>query len=176
MTIQDLIHLLGKHPFVLLALFTAPAVLAWILSIKFKSGAITKPWKFLFSALTYAVCVPGIFSLVLIGYTMFFQRGDLTEVNILVYFLPLLSMILTLSLIKKSIAFDDIPGFERLSSLMIILAITFIIALGIEKSRLWILFHGSIFLLFGIAAFLYILLHLSLKRLMESNERNSENT
>ncbi|MEE4311497.1 MAG: hypothetical protein V2J62_06465 [candidate division KSB1 bacterium] len=172
MTIQELLNLIGEHPIILLALFTAPVVLACILSIKFKAGAITNPWKRLFSVLTYSVCVPGIFSLVLIGYTMFFQRGDLTRVNVLVYFLPVVSMIITLSLIRKSIAFDDIPGFDRLSGLMVILAISFAIALGIEKTRLWILFRGSILLLFGITAVLYILLHLSLRRLMGSNRED----
>ncbi len=165
MTIQDLFKLLGEHPLILLAIFIMPAVIAWILSLKLKSGLLTRPWKILFSVLTYIVCVPGIFSVVLVGYTMFFQRGDLTEVNILVYFLPIVSMAVTLVFIKRSIAFDDIPGFDRLSGLMATIGITFVIALCIEKSRLWVLFHGSIWLLFGIAAGLFILLRIGAGKL-----------
>lgn len=169
MTIQDLAKLLGEYPLAMLMVFITPAIIAWLLSIKLKAktGVIAKPLRALFSVLTYVVCVPGIFSVVLVAYTMFFQRADLTKVNILVYFLPVVSMVVTLAGIKRSITFDDIPGFDRLSGLMATIGVTFVIALGIEKSRIWVMFHGSIWLLFGLAAVLFILLHMGARKLFK---------
>ncbi|MCI5221695.1 MAG: hypothetical protein D3924_03185 [Candidatus Electrothrix sp. AR4] len=79
-------------------------------------------------------------------------------------------MVITLMFIRKNIAFDNIPGFDRLSGLMITIGITFAIVLAIEKSRLWVLFHGSIWLFFAITAVLYILLRIGARKLFGAGE------
>ena len=55
-------------------------------------------------------------------------------------------------------SFDDIPGFDRLSGLMVVIAITFVLVLAIEKTRIWLFFGGSITRLILLVAGLLALL------------------
>ena len=61
-------------------------------------------------------------------------------------------MVLTLILLGKNVDFDAVSGFHRLSGLMTLIGVSLTIALAISKTRLWLFFAGSIFLLFAIAA------------------------
>lgn len=45
------------------------------------------------------------------------------ETNIFTQVLPILSMILTLVLIRKQVSFDQVPGFDKISGLITILAV-----------------------------------------------------
>jgi hypothetical protein len=159
MTTREFIEMAGRHWPVLLVLFVVPPVAAWILGFAHGPGnGARSPWKYLYSILVYLACVPGAFAAVLTAYTLFFSHENLLDVNALVYFLPLVSMVVTLVFIRKNVAFDLIPGFDRLSGLMIMIACSFAIALAIQKTRIWIVFGGSIDRLFILAAAVFALL------------------
>jgi hypothetical protein len=85
-------------------------------------------------------------------------RENLLDVNPLVYFLPIIPMIVTLVFIHKTVSFDDVPGFNRLSGLMVMVACSFAVALAIQKTKIWIFFGGSIERLFILAAGIFGLL------------------
>ena len=85
-----------------------------------------------------------MFAGVLTAYALFFTKENLLDVSIVVYLLPIVSMVVTLVLIRKNVSFEDVPGFERLSGLMVMIACSFAIALVIQKTRIWIVFGGSI--------------------------------
>jgi hypothetical protein len=159
MTIQDLIDMANGHLLALLIFFVVPPVVAWLCGRihGFGNGG-TSPWKYIYSVLVYAVCIPGLFSSVLTGYTLFFRRADMLHVNLAVYILPIISMVVTLILIHKTVSFDSLPGFDRLSGLMVMIGCSFVIALAIDKTRIWLLFHGSIAMLFALAAGIFALL------------------
>ena len=108
--------------------------------------------------LVYLVCIPGLLAGVLTGYQLFFQRADLLNANIAVYFLPIISMIVTLIFIHKTVNFENVPGFDRISGLIVMIGCSFVIALAIDKTRIWLLFHGSIAMLFALAAGIFALL------------------
>ena len=72
------------------------------------------------------------------------------------------------ALVARSVSFDDVPGFDRLWSLIVLLAVTMLIALAIERTRLWIIFGGSILMLLLLAAGLFMLLHWSARTLFRS--------
>ncbi|MCB0346219.1 MAG: hypothetical protein KDD66_13965, partial [Bdellovibrionales bacterium] len=112
----------------------------------------------LHSLLVYAACIPGILAAVLTAYSLFFLRANLLEANLLVYFLPIASMIATLCFLAKSMSFDAIPGFDRLSGLMTVIAVTFILVLALERTRIWLFFGGSIAKLAALVAGLFLLL------------------
>ena len=88
---------------------------------------------------------------------------------------PILSMVATLMLAARAVNLDEVPGFDRLWGLMVLLGVSFGIALAITKTRLWILFGGSILTLFLIAAFAFALLkwgaHLLFRRGDEPKKR-----
>jgi len=159
MTIQDLIQTANGHPLALVLFFVSPPAIAWLCGlIHGRGNGGQSPWKYIYSVLVYAVCVPGLFSSVLTGYSIFFRHADLLNVNLVIYFLPIVSMIVTLILIHKTVNFENVPGFDRISGLMVMIGCSFIIALAIDKSRILFLFHGSIAMLFALAAGVFALL------------------
>ena len=159
MTTRELIQWAGQHQLVLLVTFIVPPVLAWIAGkVHGREQGRLSPWKYLYSVLVYFVCVPGIFSAVITAYTLFFSGENLLDANLLVYFLPIVSMVATLIFIRKNVSFDDVPGFDRLSGLMTLVACSFIIALAIQKTRIFLFFGGSIEKLFLLAAGIFALL------------------
>lgn len=159
MTIRELIQMAGEHPWVLVLAFVVPPVFAWLAGwLHGKEQGKLAPWKYLYSLLVYLVCVPGMFAGVITAYTLFFSGENLLDANLLVYFLPIAAMVATLVLIRKNVSFDEVPGFDRLSGLMVMVGCSFAIALAIQKTRIWIFFGGSIEKLFLLAAGVFALL------------------
>jgi hypothetical protein len=159
MTSRDLVNLAGQYPLVLVAVFLAPPLAAWLLGRMHPRGqGGLAPWKYLSAVLVYLTCVPGMFAAVITAYTLFFSRENLLDANLLVYFLPIVSMVATLILIRKDVPFDQVPGFDRLSGLMAMVGCSFAIALAIQKTNIWIFFGGSIGKLFILAAAVFALL------------------
>ena len=162
MTTHDFIRQADQHPIVLVSAMLAPPLVAWA------AGRLRKPgsadagfWKYLYAVLVYLACVPGMFAGVLTAYTLFFSRENLLDTSLLAYFLPIASMVVTLALVRKNVAFDDVPGFDRLSGLMVMVGCSFAIALAIQKTRIWIFFGGSIERLFILAGAIFALLRWS---------------
>jgi hypothetical protein len=159
MTLNDLIKLANGHLLAPLIFFIAPPVIAWLCGrVHGRGNGGNAPWKYIYAVLVYLVCIPGLFASALTGYELFFQRGDLMNVNLAIYFLPIVSMVVTLIFIHKTVAFENVPGFDRLSGLMVMIGCSFLIALVIDKTRLWLMFHGSIAMLFALAAGIFALL------------------
>ena len=99
-----------------------------------------------------------MFASVLTAYALFFGHENLLGVNLLVYFLPIVSMVVTLVFIRKSVPFDAVPGFDRLSGLMVMVGCSFAVALAIQKTNIWIFFGGSIERLLALAGGVFALL------------------
>ena len=156
-----------NNPDILLICFVSLPLLALLTGIfhQRKNGEKTS-LRYLYSVLTYATTIPGTFSISLIAYALFFTRTNLLDVNFLVYFLPLISMIVTLMIIGKQAEFSNLPGFDQLSGLIILLAVTFAIVLFVFKSRIFIGFFGSIEYLLVLGILVYLLLKWSLKKIL----------
>jgi hypothetical protein len=159
MTTRDLIELAGQHPLALIVAFLAPPLAAWLLGMMHPRGqGGLAPWKYFSAVLVYLTCVPGMFAAVVSAYSLFFSRANLLDANLLVYFLPIASMVATLILIRKSVSFDEVPGFDRLSGLMALVGCSFAIALAIQKTNIFLFFGGSIGKLLALAAGVFALL------------------
>ena len=159
MTARDLSDRADQHPVALAIALAAPPLFSLVVGRFHNRGqGGANPWNYVYAVLVYLACVPGMFAGVLTAYTLFFSRENLLDANLLVYFLPIVSMIVTLVLIRKNVAFDEVPGFDRLSGLMVMVACSFAIALAIQKTKIWILFGGSIERLFILAAGIFGLL------------------
>lgn len=159
MTLRDLIHSAGQHSVPVFAVLAAVPVVSFLVGISHRSGeGRNAPWKFAYAVLVYLACIPGIFAAVLTAYTLFFSSESLIDANLLIYFLPITTMVVTLVLIRKRVSFDDVPGFDRLSGLMVLMACSFAIALAIHKTRIFIGFFGSVEMLFVLAAGVFALL------------------
>jgi hypothetical protein len=168
-TTRELIQLASHHSLVLAAVFGFPPVAAWLCRLIHgpRRGG-DAPWKYLYSVLVYLACVPGIFAGVLTGYSLLFTNENLLDVSLLVYLLPILSMIATLVLIGKNVGFDRVPGFDRLSGLMVMIACSFAVALVLQRMRIWVVFGGSIEKLLLLALVVFALLRWGASRLLRT--------
>jgi hypothetical protein len=159
MTVRELIDIAGRSPLSLVALGCAPPLLALLAGLVHGPGrGGQSPWRYLYAGLVYLVCIPGVGAAVLTAYTLFFTRENLLDKDLLVYLLPVVSMVVTLVLIRRSASWGEIPGFDRLSGLITLVALTFLILLIVQKTFVGILFGASITTLFVLGAFLFALL------------------
>ena len=169
MTLRQWIDWLAGESIWAGAYLLALPALALLLGLALPRGKGNEgPWKYLYSALVYGACVPGMFAATLTLYLMLFVGQNLLDVNALVTFGPLVSMALTLAIASRTVEFRPLPGFGRLSGLMTVLGLTFGLLFALSRTRLWIVFGGSIFLLIGIAAFVFALIrwgaHMAFRR------------
>ena len=130
-----------------------------------KHGGGISPWKYVYSVIIYLACIPGIFSLFLTLYSVLLLRASLLAVNVLSYFLPFLSMFLTLFIVRRSVTFDDIPGFRRLYGLFLLIGLTFLVLFTLDRLRILLIFRSSIFLFFGLGIAIFFLLKYSARLL-----------
>ncbi len=160
MTLQELIDFVGSLPFwVLLVAMACPVVLAWLMGrLLSRTQREQVAWRRAYSVLVYFVCVPGMFATALSGYALFFTQQDLRSVHVGVYFLPILTMILTLVFIGRKVAWRRLPGVDRLYGLMIVMGLSFMVALFLHRMRFWILFGGGMLGLIFAAVVVFFLL------------------
>lgn len=166
MSIQDLFEQIGNYPLIIIGFFALPPVLAWAMA-QFSvptEGPLTL-WDYGYSVLIYLVGIPGTVSVVLIGYALFMTRQNLLDVDFLIYFLPVVSMVATFLLIGRSSDLDRLPGFERLSGLMMLIGLSFLVVLIIFKLRILVGFFASMESLVGIGIVLFILFKVTAKKL-----------
>tara|TARA_R110000868_G_scaffold25085_1_gene97895 strand:- start:5599 stop:5961 length:363 start_codon:yes stop_codon:yes gene_type:complete len=95
------------------------------------------------SFLVYAVCVPGILAFFLSLYTILFLRRSMLDVGIISYFVPIIAMVISLMILNKKIKISKLPGFTRLSSLFIMIGISFIILFILQKTFFGVLIFGG---------------------------------
>ncbi|MBP6825307.1 MAG: hypothetical protein KA165_02000 [Saprospiraceae bacterium] len=134
MTLRELFDFLSQNPSIILAFFLGIPFTALLAGIFGKGEGHLSPWKYLYAILIYLVCVPGIFAAALAVYLFLFERGgSVFNVNLLTQVLPVASMILTLGIIRSSASFDYIPGFDKLSSLMLMIAAVFVLMYILDR-------------------------------------------
>ncbi|MPR37059.1 hypothetical protein [Salmonirosea aquatica] len=118
MTLNDVFNSLERNPLPILMYFVALPLLAWIMGAAVQDRQDISTWKYLYAVLVYAVCIPGIFAMTLNVYLFLFERQSIWQADLLLQFLPILSMVLTLILIKSKISFDFIPGFGKIAGFL----------------------------------------------------------
>lgn len=137
MTLQELFDLLSANPELILFYFIAVPLTAYLANIFGRGEGHLSPWKYLYCSLVYLAAIPGIFAVILNIYLFLFERQPILQTNIYTQIIPILVMVLTLWLIKRNVPFELIPGFDKLSGLIMI---TFTL-LGL----MWILDRTHIF-------------------------------
>lgn len=158
MSISEFIQWVELHPTAIIMYMVIVPAIAFILSMFYDTSGNQSPAKYLFSALIYATCVPGIVAIILSGYDFFYQKTDFKDANILVYFLPIISMIVTIVLINRVVNMSQIPGFKRLSGLMMMIAVTSILVFILNKMIFVTVFFGSVYALLGLFIVLFVII------------------
>jgi hypothetical protein len=159
MTLRELIEIASRNAAWMAVLGVVPPIAAWLAGVVHGRGrgGVT-PWRYLYAVLVYLVSIPGVGAAILTAYTLFFTRESLLDKDVFVYLLPIVSMAATLIIIGKNVAWGDVPGGGRLSGLITLLAVTFLIVLAIHKTFIGIFFGASIATLAALGVFLFALL------------------
>ncbi|MBV6439466.1 MAG: hypothetical protein DYG98_23875 [Haliscomenobacteraceae bacterium CHB4] len=137
MTLRELFDYLSANPAVMIFYFLSVPFTAFLAGVLGKGEGHLAPWKYLYAILIYLVCIPGIFAAALAVYLFLFERGgSIFNVNLLTQVLPIASMVLTLGLIRRNASFDYIPGFDKLSNLMLMIASVFVLMYFLDRLHL----------------------------------------
>ena len=139
MTLEEFFTWMTDNPSYIIFYFAIIPFAALLAGILGKGEGTLSPWKYLYSALLYLICVPGIFAVTLSIYYFLFERIPILETNLFTQVLPILSMLLTIFIVRNNVNLDKIPGFDKLSGLIMIIAATLGIMWFIDKTRIWVI-------------------------------------
>lgn len=131
MTLGELFQVLNQNPEIVVFYFLVlplTALLAWQLG---KGQGHESPWKYLYSFIIYAAAIPAIFAVTLTIYYFLFEHRSILDTDLFTQVEPLISFALTIFLVRKNVNMDNIPGFDKLGGLVIIIAVV--------MSMMWIL-------------------------------------
>ena len=154
MTLRDLFQLLAERPEYVIFYFAIIPIMAFLAGILGKGEGHIAPWRYLYSVLIYFVCVPGIFSITLSIYNFLFLRGSILDADVLMQILPVFSMVVTLLLIRRNADLDNVPGFDKLSGLVMVITAVLIIMWFFDRTRIlafsYLPFHYVILIFIGL--------------------------
>ena len=136
MTLQQLIDRLGDNPQLILIYFSALPLVAFLAGIMGRNEGHLAPWKYLYAMLVYLACIPGIFAVALNVYLFLFERRSIFEFDVYTQILPFFVMLLTLWLIRRNVSFDYIPGFGKISGLVLMIFATISVMWIVDRTRI----------------------------------------
>lgn len=157
MTIEEFLASIGRQPWVPITIFVSIPLVSWLIGLTHKpEQSVAGSWKYVYTLLMYLAAIPGVFAAVVVAYTMFFERGNLLQLNVLVTFLPIASMVATLVIVTGRVDVDRLPGMERLWGFMGLLTLSFVVAFMLDRLRIWLFFGGGMVSLLIFSAVIYI--------------------
>ncbi|MEO6758725.1 MAG: hypothetical protein ABIO24_04665 [Saprospiraceae bacterium] len=167
MTLQEFFEYLSANPLVMLAIFLGIPLTALLANFMSRGEGHLSPWKYLYAVLVFAVCIPGIFVVALAVYMFLFERGSsIFNVNLLTQVLPILSMFATLAIVRRNAPFEHIPGFGKLSSLMVMIGVVFMLMYFLDRIHLIAWVNVPVQYLLLIVVGLLLAFRFGLKRLI----------
>ncbi len=127
-------------------------------SLKTSAGFLAVP--------VYLSVVPGMGSVIILGYLHLFTGTNiLSDIDVALVIGPLACMIATLVAVSKVMPHAKIPGYGRMTGLMIIVGVAFGVALFLSRLRIFIGFFSSLTTLLLLFIAVYVIFKLALKKL-----------
>ncbi len=166
MTLEEFFVLLSDKPVLILAYFSLIPLAAFIAGLLGKGEGNQSPWKYLYATLIYLVCIPGIFAVTLNIYLFLFEKQSIFQANVFTQILPVLSMIATLLLIRNNTNLEQIPGFGKLSGLVMMIATILGMGWIMDKTRLFVFSYLPFQYVFLIFIGMLLVLRLGWSKLM----------
>ncbi len=154
MTLKEALDSLTANPIYVLIYLGIIPVMAFVAGIISREKGQEAPWTYLYSTLIYFICVPGIFSITVSIYQFLFERRSIWDADVFVQVLPIISMVVTLLIIRRNVNLDYIPGFDKLSGLVMVIAATLTIMWFVDRLRIivfsYLRFEYVIFFFIGL--------------------------
>jgi hypothetical protein len=166
LTLQEFFNYISANPTEITLFFLAVPVTALVAGWISKGEGHQAPWSYLYSALIFAACIPGIFAVTLSVYFFLFERGSIKNVNMLTQVLPVLSMLLTLGIVRRNVPYAHIPGFDRISSLMFMIGAIIMLMYLLDRTRIFAFVHLPVQYLLLIVVGLLLVVRYGLKQVI----------
>ena len=93
--------------------------------------------RYFYSVWAYAAAIPGIFAITLNLYTFLFERESIYAKNLIIHVLPIITMVITLMIIKRSVPFEYVPAFGKLSGFVTIIFAMIGIMWFVDRLRIY---------------------------------------
>lgn len=161
MTLKQFFDFISLHPAVLLFYAVAVPLSALLTGLFSRGEGHLSPWKYLYSFLIFFVCVPGIFAVTLNIYLFLFERQSIWDANLYTQVLPVLVMLLTLTIIKKAVNLDTIPGFGKLTGLILMISSILVIMWFLDKTHIYVFSYMPFFQVVLLIVFLLVVIRLA---------------
>lgn len=171
MTLQELFDQIAARPLWIVFYFFIIPVIALLADRFDEERGHTAPWSYLYATLIFAVSVPGIFAVTFDVYMFLFEKRSIFQTDILTQILPILSMIVTLLIISRNVDLDYVPGFDRLSGLMMVLATVMTLMWIADRTRIFVFTYLPFQYVALIFVGLLILLRFGVSRVFGRSER-----
>ena len=166
MTLRELLDYLNANPVMVVGYFLLILITALLAGIMGRGEGHLSPWKYLYSAIVYLVCVPGIFATTLAVYLFLFEQGgSIFNLNLLTQVLPIGAMLATLAVVRRNVAFGYIPGFGKLTDLIMTIVTVFVLMYFLNRLHLVAWVYVPVQWLILIVAGLLLIVRFGLKRL-----------
>ncbi|OAV42927.1 hypothetical protein [Lewinella sp. 4G2] len=136
MTLGDLFQYATDHPAHVLFYFLIIPFAALLAGWMEREEGHLPPWNYLFSTLIYLVAIPAILSFAYSAYRWFFDRQAIDNTNLLLQVLPVASMAVTFFIVKRHVKVDTLPGFGRLSGMVMMIFATMVIMWFLDRFRI----------------------------------------
>ena len=121
----------------------------------------------LMSIPAYISVLPGLLMAWIITYTMLFtQQNVFAELDFLLVFGPVLSMIACILLITRFTSFERVPGADKLGAMILLATVAFFALMLLSRLYIFVGFFGSFFHLALVFGGLYFLIHMAWGRLV----------
>lgn len=166
MTLQELFNVIADNPAYILFFFFILPFTAFVGGVMSKGEGHLPPWNYFYSTLIYLAAVPGIFAVTLNIYLFLFEKRSVMQTDVYTQILPIVSMIATLLIIRKNVNLDLIPGFDKLSGLITIVAAALGIMWFVDRTRIWMVSFVRFEYVLGIFVLLLILIRFGWSRMI----------
>ena len=137
MTLQQFFDMIQANPNFSLYFFLGIPAIALVLGWITEPDSSQSPWNYLFAVLVYAICIPGIFAVTLNIYFFFWERRSIMDTQLMIQFFPILSMVVTIAIIRRFVNLDDVPGFDKLTGFMLIIGVILTLMWVLDRTHMY---------------------------------------
>ncbi|CAH0998849.1 hypothetical protein LEM8419_00164 [Neolewinella maritima] len=156
MTLNDFYAFAASHHSQVVFYFALVPFAALLAGFMERREGHLPPWNYLYSAMLYLVAIPAVFSVGLTAYRWLFERSSIMEADLVLQIVPVISLILTVLFIRRQVSLRALPGFGRLSGLVLLIAAGLILLWGIDRTR--IILFSQLPMQYLVAVFLLLLI------------------
>lgn len=169
MTLAEFFEYISSNTSIVLYYGLAIPIMALVVTYLAGSDGKNEPWKYFHSTFIFLVCIPGILAFFLNVYLFLFEKQSIMETNLMTQVFPIIIMFLTLLIIRSKVEFCDIPGFEKLSGMIMIMSSLIILMWFVDRTRIILFSMIPVHYLLILFVVLFFVVRFGLMKMMKKS-------